>query len=255
MDLNQLIELKKSLMSDFTCAKQENSKLRDEMSKDFSKSIECVLHKLDVESSIDEFYDYERKLVGPDLSTYTVYTPKSAAYLRTPTKFCKGCIQQFKTDRHAHSLLLFYEHCIRDCEEYKKLDLIRSCDECRLLFISSNSYRNHVNSESKCEYSQRHRNKPDWAPKSMKLWNSMHSYRQWNTAVNCKGCGQQFRAREKPSGSFSREIAFYRHCFDECEEYQKLDLIRKCSDCNQKFINIFALNRHCGQVHKNRSDT
>ena len=256
MDIKQLIEFKQCLMNDFIRVKHENSILSDEVAKPFSKPLECVFNiKVDVEPSMAEFYVNERNLFGPDLSTYILYTPKKADS-KSSMRSCKGCGQQFKTNCNANSLLPFYEHCIRDCDKYKKLNLIRSCEGCRLLFMNRNSYRMHVNLNSKCELSQRRRTKPDWAPKSNLQWNQMHSSQRWNVSINCPGCGQQFRGLKPPCGRFTKEIAYYRHCFDECEEYKKLNLIRSCSECDRKFINAHSLKIHCGASgHENNSDT
>ena len=252
-----MIEFRKRLINDLVRVKSENTKLRNEVSKSYSKSVEFVsnTHSLDVESLIDEFYEQDQELVGHDLSAYTVYIPKDADHTNH-IRSCKGCGQQFKTTCNGSSLIPFYEHCIRNCEQYKRLNLIRSCEACRLLFVNSYSYGIHVNSDLKCELSQRHRDKPDWAPKSVKQWNAMNCRRQWNTSTNCLGCGQQFRARKSPSGGLIKEMAYYRHCFDECEEYKKLNKICSCDDCRRKFLNGHALNKHCQALgHTNNSHT
>ena len=242
MDLKQLIKFKQWLANDLVCVEQENTKLRDKVSEKYSKYVESFSNDHDVESAIEKFYDYEQKLNGNDLSTYTLYTPQTSRIKKTLN--CLGCGRKFEIDNNIHSLSEFYEHCMRDCEEYKKLNLIRSCKECRLLFVNSYSYGQHVKFESKCELS-RHLNKPDWAPNSARDWNAMHCRLQWNTSRNCEGCGQQFKARRWPgSGLIRKEIAYYRHCFDECEEYKKLKLIRSCSACNRKFINGLAFHKH-----------
>ena len=255
MDLKQLIEFKQSLVNDLISVKHDNAKLRVAVSKRFSNSVECVLktNELDEESLVADFYDYEQKLVGHDLSTYSVFVPRKAG-LQFTIRSCKGCGQQFKTNKNGHSLSPFYEHCIRDCEEYKKLNLIRSCDNCQLVFVNSMSYGIHVNSNSNCELSKRHRDKPDWAPKSKKQWNGMHTSLQWNTSVYCEGCGQQFRARRSRNGLI-KEIAFYRHCFDECDEYKKLNKIQRCSYCNGRVINVNALHSHYRLSHENNGQT
>ena len=78
----------------------------------------------------------------------------------------------------------------------------------------------------------------------------MHCIKQWNSSISCKGCGQQFKARTLSKYNVMIELSYYRHCFDECEKYKQLDLIRRC-ECNRRFINFHALTLHCNSTgHK-----
>lgn len=51
-------------------------------------------------------------------------------------------------------------------------------------------------------------------------------------SVTCKGCGLPF---VKVDGR--TDLAFYIHCIDQCDDYKKLGLIRRCEPCGLKFHN------------------
>ena len=84
--------------------------------------------------------------------------------------------------------------------------------------------------------------KPDWAPESNKKWNRMNDSKKWNSTVACKGCGQKFQSIKFTP---QVEIAYFHHCFDECPKFEKLNLIKRCLQCNKRFLNESALAQHC----------
>ena len=75
----------------------------------------------------------------------------------------------------------------------------------------------------------------------------MHSQLKWNTSVECRGCGKQFKAKKSIHG-LSKEIAYYRHCFDECEKYRKLGLIHTCCECDRRYLTYRSLSTHCKET-------
>ena len=64
-----------------------------------------------------------------------------------------------------------------------------------------------------------------------------------NSSKTYQGCGQTYRA----VGPLT-ESKYYRHCVNDCDQYQNLKLIRICRDCNRKCINYLALKQHCTSI-------
>ena len=73
-----------------------------------------------------------------------------------------------------------------------------------------------------------------------------------NTTVDCRGCGAMFKAGNRGSTRHP-EVAYYIHCMNECEEYQKLGLIFKCVDCKLLFINFGSFSTHIARGHRSGS--
>ena len=64
--------------------------------------------------------------------------------------------------------------------------------------------------------------------------------------MSCKGCGQTFKAYESRNHeSVTPEIDYYVHCFDECDEYKKLNSFYKCGTCQRRFLSHRSMSRHC----------
>ena len=75
-----------------------------------------------------------------------------------------------------------------------------------------------------------------------------------NSTVDCKGCGSMFKAYNSGCGTrIHPEAAYYIHCMNECEEYQKLGLIFKCDDCKLLFINFGSFRIHITKGHRSGS--
>lgn len=55
---------------------------------------------------------------------------------------CIGCEMQFGSNEVLRPFE-YYVHCIEQCPEYKFLDLIRECVECRLKFLNTNALNGH----------------------------------------------------------------------------------------------------------------
>lgn len=49
-------------------------------------------------------------------------------------------------------------------------------------------------------------------------------------------------------------IDYFIHCIEECEEYQKLNLIETCTSCNCKFLNKFSRIQHQMKTDCKRDD-
>ena len=143
------------------------------------------------------------------------------------SKACPGCNQEFPVNLSRSGKIIsriYSKHCLEECEEYKKLNLIRKCNDCGISFLTQGSLSLHQRSDTNsCTDEQ----------KSME------------TVVACKGCHKEFLARKNQRnqkiGTFP--IKYVRHCLHECPEYQKLGLIREC-ECRRKFLNSVSLNIH-----------
>lgn len=162
---------------------------------------------------------------------------------------CPGCKAKFTArmvaggKRRPH--LGFYVHCVEQCEEYKKLDLIKDCKPCKAKFLNFKSYSKHLQKHhvdlrtADCliirpkntiladnlvsnqvdehlplnSYSTRSEFKPHYPRQS-------HS-RLFDAEVKCKGCFKSFRTTLR----HHHEAAYYTHCIEECDAYQKLGKI------------------------------
>ena len=134
---------------------------------------------------------------------------------------CIGCARTFKAFKNVANYtkvkeIAYYEHCFDECEEYKELDLICSCQNCGRKFLNTSSLALHSSL-------------------------SGHSNRWLLTRkLNvCEGCGEKFDYGR----SFDSE-KFISHCVNDCSEYRKLGLIKKCTNCQKIFRNHIGLQNH-----------
>lgn len=67
--------------------------------------------------------------------------------------------------------------------------------------------------------------------------------------VHCPGCSQTFAANKYQDG-VKYSVEYHRHCTLECDEYEKLGQIRKCTECKLLFINARSFAKHATQSHK-----
>lgn len=81
--------------------------------------------------------------------------------------------------------------------------------------------------------------------------------RRWNAYILCKGCGKKFQCYRGDGGFGSTkryEAAFLSHCFDKCQAYKKLNLMRVCRYCEEKkLLTPMSLKVHIGRAHKDKS--
>ena len=75
-----------------------------------------------------------------------------------------------------------------------------------------------------------------------------------NSTVDCKGCGSMFKANNWGCNrTLYPEVAYYIHCMNECEAFQKLGLILKCEDCKLLFISSKSFSTHIRIGHRSGS--
>ena len=175
MDLEELIAFKHQLENDYSSVKQVNEQLKSIVSYRFSSESKNIREPdtvIDKHSLILNYFHLEEQLSDSSTTGYEIFLPRKAS---PNTKCCLGCGLQFTTAYNVKLLLRFYTHCTLECDQYKRLNLIRKCDNCRLLFINKYSFSNkHRSSIDVCYLRNRHQDKPDWAPKSIRAWNQMH---------------------------------------------------------------------------------
>lgn len=215
----------------------------DELSSRIRDTDSRSINKLNIDSFVNELL--------LNKSDYEIYIPYFCSNKKD--RVCLGCEQQFKVKSMSnYPLRPFLEHCIRDCEQYKQLNLIRKCDDCKCLFLNVKGRNRHYRSTN-CKgmnvndlNKEDDLNKPDWAPTAKSTWQCMKTQRKWNSIVSCQGCGRQFKAQTKRNQTAKHyEPAYFKQCFDECEQYKKLNLIQTCRECNRRFLNFNALKQHC----------
>lgn len=59
---------------------------------------------------------------------------------------CKGCCRTFKchkSGKDSYAELDYYIHCVEECEDYKKLELIHECSHCNKIFLNKAGYAQH----------------------------------------------------------------------------------------------------------------
>lgn len=159
------------------------------------------------------------------------------------TVICEGCKRTFKGHIYGHKVqaeFKYYVHCTEQCEQFKKLNLIRECKICNLKFLNAVSLSRHM----RCVH------KPVEKVKIRSWMNITMLNRKYNTdfnsTVNCKGCGTTFKA-QKTTKSLLPELDYYIHCVEECEDFKKLNLIRKCNSCNKVYMNKIGYSNHLKQ--------
>lgn len=153
---------------------------------------------------------------------------------------CKGCHKKFRRLTDAASLSMtraYILHCIDQCEEYKKLNLIRECKACQQKFVHPSCLS--------CHLSNVH---PETKNPKIRSWmnNSMLNRKcsaLFNTTIDCKGCGRTFKCY-RVGRSNNPELAFYIHCVEQCEDYKKLNLIQKCNNCHNIFLTMSCYIKH-----------
>ena len=60
---------------------------------------------------------------------------------------CKGCKKEFPARKHKNNLqncLDYYQHCIEDCQEYRRLGLITQCNGCGCKFLNRRGHSQHI---------------------------------------------------------------------------------------------------------------
>ena len=83
------------------------------------------------------------------MAHHTFVRSKQTLYNPTTTVSCPGCHQVFKAKRSDSLNKTLYEpayyvHCVKECERFKDLNLIRKCKLCPQIFINPLSYKLHV---------------------------------------------------------------------------------------------------------------
>lgn len=101
-----------------------------------------------------------------------------------------------------------------------------------------------------CLYSRMER--PAWMPQKTFIASSKPVITQSTAFDACKGCGKLFKKAPKPQKHSSHELAYYIHCFEECEKFQALNLIQSCPECPYKFLNKNSFSNHLTWVHNIR---
>lgn len=164
------------------------------------------------------------KLVTESCSKYEdVYIPISTSCKHLSTVDCLGCGQMFKSsDRYSEPA--YYIHCLKECEEYKKLNLMRKCESCKKIFISHESMGNHS-----CHQPV----KPIWMTTEM-----YHTSRRKKLESKpCPGCKKLL-----PSS-----YEFLIHAVEDCSS--SIHLVKECSECKCKFPNVSSYYRHYFRRH------
>ena len=174
-------------------------------------------------------------VINSSLSDYSVYIPDRRVSFNASIN-CEGCGKTFrgyygkKYRRIIFREPAFYVHCIKECQEYTKLNKIQKCHECKLLFVNRHSYSWHLK--------KIHRDSVKHLDGNV-----------YNSSKACPGCGQELPVNRYRKGRIDISRVYSKHCVEECEEYKKLNLIRKCNDCGNSFLNQSSLASH------QRSDT
>ena len=123
-------------------------------------------------------------------------------------------------------------HCLEECLQYRKLNLIRKCDECSVSFINERAFRNHQNHVHKERVTRIKVPKPEWLTCQI----LPEEFDGFNGKAVCKGCQKEFPAKTYKSGSTIYTLSYYIHCIKECSEYKDLQLIRECHGCGSIFL-------------------
>ena len=76
---------------------------------------------------------------------------------------------------------------------------------------------------------------------------------QFNTKIDCKGCGKMFNGVVISMGVIFGEPAYFVHCVKECPKYRELGLIRKCDECALLFMNSQSERKHHGESHRKKA--
>ena len=155
---------------------------------------------------------------------------------------CVGCGQKFPAQVSSSTTtysLEYHIHCIEECEEYKKLVLIRYCGECSCKFLNTKALGKHV------KYSGHDAGHSPPRPKWMmpKVYRRSGYDHEYPLTKKCKGCGQRFLARRLTGKGLQPRMDFYVHCIKKCKEYKSLGKIIKCS-CGFKHINNRSFGQH-----------
>lgn len=178
------------------------------------------------------------------ISGYKPYIPKSSYHVTLSHSFetaqCKGCGKSFKR-ASTHYEPDYYVHCIKECERYRSLGLIKDCHSCKLSFINTNSGRYHS-----C-FNQDYKNltKPDWMTKSTYLTALMSTNSCNKIDTKCPACQRVFQvATYGKHGGIRHSYEYIVHVISQCEEYKLLGHIKQCEKCNCLFMNHKALKGH-----------
>lgn len=86
----------------------------------------------------------------PDWMSVALYKGSFKTSILESTKMieCKGCHMKFKTcqlGKSGHEFA-YYVHCMQECAEFRKLDLIEKCSNCKARFLSSRGLAMHSKS-------------------------------------------------------------------------------------------------------------
>ena len=76
-------------------------------------------------------------------SDYSPHCPKAWNRKVTGQVFCRGCGKAFLKYSNGLYEKGYYVHCIKECREYRDLDMVKSCHDCRHLFINKKSFSQH----------------------------------------------------------------------------------------------------------------
>ena len=95
--------------------------------------------------------------------------------------------------------------------------------------------------------------KPDWMWEKVFLNNIKVGC---NATIPCRGCQEPLPVRVYDQGkvnkprkrNYKMSVQLLIHCIQDCEAYQKLNLVETCSSCGCKFLNYRSL-----KLHKNNS--
>lgn len=257
-ELDQLREELKRCQDDFDRSLKKNDHLRDRVEKKLRRERQELQLGDEARKLLDMEINVNAREGNVDLtSDYTISMHgQSASYSESNVKKeCLGCSQLFDayyfsskaTSWRCDTLRYcpaYYEHCIRDCEEYKKLDLVRKCVKCKLLLLNPRSYGNHLKKYHNSNA------KPQWMTHSTYVRASIASNNP-NSTINCPACEKKFKAINSASAKRTqREVAYYVHLIEECDEYKKLNKIRECGNFHCKFINSFTYKVHSCRVKK-----
>ena len=163
---------------------------------------------------------------------------------------CPGCKKMFPANksyynRHEKRInsVEFMKHCIEDCPQYKKLDLMRECKECKLIFLNYRALYAHKRQKHRVQTIQSRIEK--WMPSRT----NFYSIDGCNAKIQCKGCHKYFPATRKQN-HYYYTIEFYKHCIKECSDYRKLGLISKCNLCEMIFLEPYGRKVHISRSHK-----
>lgn len=127
--------------------------------------------------------------------------------------------------------------------------LIKHCIPCKLSFLNSNAFGQHMNFS---HHKKPNRSSVAKCAKKQYSWNRDLSRKPKRgtsgLVVRCKGCGQVFKTQivgKQPRPS----AEYYIHCTERCKEYKNLNLIRECGPCNRKFVDVGSYRRHRISFH------